>query len=149
MDELEPSHIKLGGGGAAPLTGLQEDDPNRKIAGAHILKEGYKFSLGEGEAERDFAFAGEFRKDAGESESPEWEIVSAPDPCEGFDDGGEGFVIVVFGEFFNRKIKIYSFLSFNLSYKRDFCNINPINLFRSLRSSGNEGVDIVGRVCQN
>ena len=38
MDELEPAHVDLGASGAAPLTGLEEDETDGATGETHFLE---------------------------------------------------------------------------------------------------------------
>ena len=58
VNELQPSHIKLDAGRAAPLSGFEQDETNRFVLVALPLKGGNEFALCMVEFEEYFALAG-------------------------------------------------------------------------------------------
>ena len=86
MDELEPGHVKLRSGGAAPLSCFEEDYTDRLTLEANIFKHRDEPALWVSEAEEAVGLADVFVFDINERSGPEWEIVKRAEADElGYD----------------------------------------------------------------
>lgn len=74
VDELEPSHVELGGGRAAPLASFEEDYADGTVGEALGFEEFDELALRASEDEEDIV-ATAFAFDVDESGGPEREVV--------------------------------------------------------------------------